>query len=251
LRAAAKHKKSALVTTGALLTIELVDWSGNACSLRTTGARRHLTDLEPGEPLDHYVFTEVRDRLLDHVADGQALVLDVMLLVKAVFLIELFHLAVHDFFNYLFGLAGCTRLNGINLALFVEHFLREFLAAHIAWVERGNVHRHIVAKLLERLSARHEIRLAVNLHKYANLAAGVDVATHEAFTCFSHGFLGRCGLPFLPKDADGLFDVATCFDERGATIGKTGVGALAKLLNELSWDLHCWLLCTHPFSLFS
>src|SRR5690242_16408363 len=57
-----------------------------------------FADLKAHEPPDGNVLAELRDRLCDHFADRHALILDVMLLVQAVFLVELFHLSVHDFF---------------------------------------------------------------------------------------------------------------------------------------------------------
>src|SRR6266853_381559 len=63
-------------------------------------ARRsaHFADLESHKAPDRNIFTELDDRLGDHFADGHALVLDVVLFVKAVFLVELFHFPVDDFF---------------------------------------------------------------------------------------------------------------------------------------------------------
>src|SRR5881398_451767 len=54
-------------------------------------------------------------------------------------------------------------------------------------------------------------------------------------------------MSFLAQDRDGLLDVAARFHKRGTAIRETGVGPLAQFLYELCRDLHCWLLCTHPF----
>jgi len=47
-----------------------------------------------------------------------------VLLVKAIFLVEFFHLAVHDFFDDRLWFSRRTRLCFVNLALTVENFLR-------------------------------------------------------------------------------------------------------------------------------
>src|SRR5439155_15458179 len=67
------------------------------------------------------------------------------------------------------------------------------------------------------------------------------------FRRFSHGFFCGRGLSFLSQDRDGFLVVASRFHKRGTAIRETGVRSLARFLYELCRDLHCWLLCTHPF----
>src|SRR5207247_10153557 len=64
---------------------------------------------------------------------------------------------------------------------------------------------------------------------------------------FAHGVFCVRGPSFLAQDRDGLLDVAARFHKRCASIRETGIGPLAQFLYELCRDLHCWLLCTHPF----
>src|SRR6266704_3215715 len=207
----------------------------------------HFADFKTHEAPDGNIFAQLDDRLTNHLADGHTLVLDVVLFVEAVFLVELLHLTVDDFFDDCFGLAGRQRLRLVYIALFFEHFRRHFFAPHVPRIQRRDVHGDVVRKLLERLGARHEVRLAIQLHEHADLPAGVNVASYEPFRRFAHGFLCGRSLSFLSQDRDGLLDVAACFHERGAAIRETGIRPLAQFLYELCRDLHCWLLCTHPF----
>src|SRR6266481_6269047 len=214
-------------------------------------ARRsaHFADLESHKAPDRNIFTELDDRLGDHFADGHALVLDVVLFVKAVFLVELFHFPVDDFFDDRFRLARRQCLRLVDVTLFLEHLRRHFLAPHVARIQRCDVHRDVVRKLLESVRARNEIGLAVQLHQHTDFPAGVNVTSHESFGRFAHSFFCGRSLSFLSQNRDGFFNVAARFHQRGAAIRETGVGPLAQFLDELGWDLYCWLLCTHPFSL--
>ena len=187
----------------------------------------------------------------DHFADGNAFVLDVVLLVEAILFVEFFHFAGGDFVHDGFGLAGGQRLGFIDFALFLQHFGRYFFAADIARIERGDVHGDIVRKLLEGVGAGHKVGFAIDFHQHADFSAGVNVAADQAFAGFARGFLGRRGLPLFAQDADGFFEVPIRFHERGATIREAGVGALAQLLYQLRWNIHgtfVWSgLCAHCF----
>src|SRR5712664_281523 len=103
------------------------------CCIRTTTGPAHFAHLEPRETPDRDVLAQLDDGLADHLLDGYALVLDVVLFVEAIFLVELFHLAGHDFLDHGFRLSGCQRLRAVNLALFFEHLRSHFLAPHITW----------------------------------------------------------------------------------------------------------------------
>src|SRR5271154_2078379 len=111
------------------------------------------------------------------------------------------------------------------------------------------MHGDVVRNLLESVGACHEVRLAVDFDEHADLAAGVDVATNEAFGGFARGFLGRGGLAFFAQDANGFFEVAIGFDQGGAAVCKAGVGAFAQLFYELGGNVYwsfVWSgLCAH------
>ena len=106
------------------------------------------------------------------------------------------------------GLAGGLRLLAVDVALAVERLLRHFLAAQETRIERGDVHRHVVAQALEILRARHEIALAIHFDEHADLPARVNVAADEAFRRCALRLLRRRGLPLLAQNVDGLLDVA-------------------------------------------
>ena len=98
------------------------------------------------------------------------------------------------------GLPGRLGLLAINFAFAVENLLRHFLAPQESRIERGDVHRHIVAKALKILGARHEIALAIHFHQHADLSAGVDVAAHQPFGRRALRLLRRGRLSLLAQN---------------------------------------------------
>src|SRR5580704_1436075 len=155
----------------------------------------NLADLEAHKPPDGYILAEFRDRLGDHLADRDALVLDVVLLVQAVLFVELLHLACRNLVDYVFRLAGGQSLRSVNLTFRREHLWSNILPPHVSRIERRDVHRDVMAKLLERFCASDEVRLAIDLHEHTNFSTRVDIASHEAFACFALRFLRCCRLP--------------------------------------------------------
>src|ERR1700730_13038597 len=221
---------------------------GHGGGFRPGGAAgADFADLEARETPDRNIFTQLGDRLSNHLADRYTFVLNVMLVVEAVFLIELFHVTGHDFLDHRFRFSGSHCLRPVNFALFFEHLRSHFLAPHVPRIERRHMHGDVVRELLESIRARHEIGFAVQFHEHTNLAARVNIAAHEPLAGFALRFLRRSRLAFLAQDADGFFDVAPGFHERRAAVTESRVGPLAQFFYELCWDLHSWLLCTHPF----
>src|SRR6267378_5153283 len=204
-------------------------------------------DLEPYEAPDRNVFAQLGDRLFNHLADCHALVLDVVLFVEAIFLVELLHLPVDDLLDDRLRFARRQRLRLVDIAFFFEHLRRHFFAPHVPRIERRDMHRDVMRKLLVRFRARHEIRLAIQLYEHADFPAGVDVAAHQALAGFALRLLCRGRLALLAQDADGFLNVAARFHERRAAVTEARVGPLAQFFHELCWDLHSWLLCTHLF----
>src|SRR5579859_5405735 len=209
----------------------------------------HLAHLEPRKPLDHDVFAEVRYGLLHHLPDRHALVFDVALLVQAILFVKLFHLAGHDLFHHWLRLACRQRLRAVNVALFLQHVRRHFLAPHVPRIERRDVHGNVVAQILEAFRARHEVRLAVHFHEHTNLPARVNVTPHEPFARFALRLLRRSRLSLLSQYFNGLLDVARRFHQRRAAIAEPCAGPFAQLLHQMCWNLHGLLLCAHPFLL--
>jgi hypothetical protein len=102
------------------------------------------------------------------------------------------------------------------------------------------VHGHVVAKLLERFGAGHEIALAVDFDNYANFSAGMNVVADQAFSGFTRSFLGCGSLALLAKDVNGLLHVAGGFNKRRAAITEASVRELSQFLDKLGWDFHNW-----------
>src|ERR1700722_6168831 len=257
-RTAEESKKAPRISVGTLLST--FSSCGQLCGNRrcaVVGTRRraaaYFADFKTHEAADAHVLAEFNNGLADHLADGHAFVLDVVLLVEAVFFVKLFHFAVHDFFNHRVGLSGCACLSAVDFALLLQHLGRHFFATHITRIEGRDVHGDIVTELLENGRARNEIRFAVDFHKHTNLAAGVDVAAHQAFAGFTLRLFCSSGLALFAQDADCFFDVAAGFDQRRSAIGKASIGALPQLFHQLRGNIvaaGCWL-CAHSSSLLT
>src|SRR5262249_14138436 len=99
---------------------------------RGPGTEPAFADFEPRKAPNRDVLAKLGDGVVHHLADRHALILDEVLFVKAVLFVELFHLAVHDALHHVLRLAGRERLRFVNFALLLQHFLRHFLATHIA-----------------------------------------------------------------------------------------------------------------------
>src|SRR6202158_6166610 len=67
--------------------------SGVGSGFRGSG----LPDLEAGKTTHADVFADLGDHLLDHLANGDTLILDEVLFIEAVLFVKLFQLAGHDF----------------------------------------------------------------------------------------------------------------------------------------------------------
>ncbi len=196
------------------------------------GCARDFANLEAGKTADGNIFAELGNGLGDHLTDSLSLVLDEVLFVQAALFVELFHLTGDDLLNDGLGLAGGACLSAIDLALALEHFRGYVFAANVARINGSDVHGHVVAKLFEGLGAGNEIALAVNFDDNADFAAGMNIMADQAFGGFARSFLGGGSLTLLAQNVDGLFDVAVGFDERGAAIAETGVGASLSTLSQ-------------------
>ena len=199
-------------------------------TLGSRGSAIHLPDLEPRKTPDGDVFTQLGDSLVDKLLHRGAFILDEVLFVEAVFFVEFFHLAVDDLLDHGVGLAGGFGLRAIDVAFAVEGFLGHFLAAKKSRVERGDVHRNVVAEPLKILGPSHEIALAVDFGQHSDLAARVDVAPHQAFGGGPLRLLLRGRLPLLAQDVDGLLDVAIGFDQRIPARRKARAGSFSQML---------------------
>src|SRR5690606_31693817 len=88
-------------------------------------------------------------------------------------------------------------------------------------------------ELLEIVGAGNEVRLAVQLHKDAQLAVVVDVAAHEPLRSSATGAALGLGDSLLAKVLDSLLHVAAVGLEGLLAVHHSGAGATAELLNVL------------------
>src|ERR1035437_330195 len=100
-----------------------------------SGAFAHL---EPNIAANGNILAQFVDHLTDEFSYSHRLILNEVLFVEAIFFVELFHLAIDDFFDDRLGRSGRARLRLIDLAFAVKNFLRDLLAPDIAGVERGD-----------------------------------------------------------------------------------------------------------------
>ena len=168
--------------------------------------------------------------MVDQLLHRHAFVLDEVLLVQTILFVKLFHLAADDLLDHRFRLARRLRLFLVNLAFAVQRLLRHFIPAQKTRIERGDVHRHVVAQPLKFIGTRHEVALAIHFDQYADFPAGVNVRTHQAFGGRALRLLGRRRLSLLPQNVDGLFDVAAAFHQRFTASGESRAGPVPQLL---------------------
>ena len=79
-----------------------------------------MSELEPGEPGDSDVLSQRDDRFLEQVPYLPVVVLDIDLVEKSAFSVELLDSAVDYFFDDLFRLTLFERLRLVHLALFLD-----------------------------------------------------------------------------------------------------------------------------------
>src|SRR5215475_2528620 len=103
--------------------------------------------------------------------------------------------------------------------------------------------------MLESFGARHKVRLAIDLHEHTELAACVNVASYKPFGCFARSLLRRGRLSLLAQYRDRFFLVTRRLNQRSAAIRESRVGQVPQFLDELRWNFHGCIWCTHPFSL--
>src|SRR5215469_16283242 len=213
--------------------------------------------LKAGKSPDGDVFAEIGDGLVDFLADGHGFVLDVVLLIEARFFIELLHLALDDLLDDLLWLPSGARLGAVNLAFLLQHFRSHISSADVAGIDGGDVHGHVMAKILEGFGSRDEVALAIDLDDHADLPARMNVVSDQTLCGFARGPLGSGRLAFFAENFDRLLEevlgarripqMGRCVNESCAAIAEPGVGSLPKFLYELGWNFHDWFACTHPF----
>src|SRR5246127_1513411 len=152
-----------------------------------------------------------------------------MLLVEAILFVEFFHLPIYDLIDDVVGLSCLFRLVPVNIALAVKNLLRHFFAAQKPWIERGNMHRHVVAKALKILRARHEIAFAIHFHQHADLSPRMNIRADKPFGRGALCFLRRRRLSLLAKNVDGLLHVSLRFNQGFAACGEARARAVAQL----------------------
>src|SRR5262249_30469406 len=101
----------------------------------------------------------------------------------------------------------------------------------------GDVEGDVADELLEVLVARDEVRLAVDLHQHADLAAGMDVARHRALGRGATASLGGLRLALHAQDLDGLLHIAALLGQGGLAIHHPRAGAVAQGLYILRTDV--------------
>src|SRR6266571_3993912 len=212
---------------------------------------RALADLESDVAPDGNILAQFVDHLAHELSHCNRLILNEVLFVKAVFLVEFFHLAIHDFFDDRLGFSRGARLRFVNFALAVQNFLGDFFAPDVASVERGDVHGHVVAQALEIFGSRNEVRFAIHFDDHADFPAGMNVMADQALGGLARRLLLSRGLSFFPEHIDRGFHIAARLDQRGTAVGESRAGALAQVLHHLCRDIDrfVWIRhdCIHSF----
>jgi len=95
------------------------------------------------------------------------------------------------------------------------------------------VHGHIVAKLLKRIGAGHEIAFAIDFHDHADFSRGMNVVADQSSEASRVAFLAAAALAPLAQDLDSLLyeflvvsritQLDGGLDQRGAAITESSI----------------------------
>jgi pimeloyl-ACP methyl ester carboxylesterase len=110
-----------------------------------------------------------------------------------------------------------------------EDFRCDFFPAHVARIERGDVHGEIVAEPLKILSTGHKIGLAIDLYHHTDFPAGVNVVAHQSLAGFALCLLLRGRLSFAAQDVRCPVLVLSSSDD--PLVSEEGAQELAGLCN--------------------
>jgi hypothetical protein len=99
-----------------------------------------------------------------------------------------------------------------------------------------------VRQLLEVVRARHEVRLAVDLHQHADASAAVDVALDETLRRGAVDALGSAGDALLGQEVHGLADVAVRRLQGALAVHYACAGFFAQFFDLVRGDRQCFPL---------
>ena len=140
-------------------------------------------------------------------------------------------------------------LGAVDVLLFFEGLGGHIFLADETRIGGRDVHGNVVHQALEVVGAGDEVALAVDFDQHADLASGVDVAGHRAFTGGARGLLGGGGNALLAQNDDSALDVALGFGEGVLAIHHGRVGFVTKFFYLCGGNVHgC---STHSFLLFA
>ena len=148
----------------------------------------------------------------------------------------LVQLALHDLRHAVRRPAIPFGLLGEAATLLLEHLGGHVVAAHPARREPRHLHRQLARELLEVISARHEIGLAVELQQDPQARAMVDVAGDHAFADGAARLLGSDREALVAEPGDRLLDVSGAVLEGPLAVHDAGPGLLAEALHVLGSD---------------
>src|SRR5690606_24043137 len=149
-------------------------------SLSSARRKALLAYCDAGEAADLDVLAQGGGGLLDELADGPLVVLDVGLVEQDDLGEELVQTALDDLVGDGLGVALLERLLAERRALGGDDVLGHALAAHARRVRYRYVHGQVLGQLAEGVGAGHQVGLAVDLHERGELAVVGDVRAHDA-----------------------------------------------------------------------
>src|SRR5207245_6777086 len=144
----------------------------------------------------------------------------------------LLQLAGEDFVEHRLRLALIAQLGPLGIPLLVDLVCGNVPPADPLRLAPGDLHREVLHQRLELLVPGSEVRLAIDLHQHADLAAQVAVRAYRAFGGAAAGLLPRGGQALLAQPGDRLLDVAARLQQGLLAIHHSRAGLLAQLLHH-------------------
>src|SRR5437763_15953021 len=149
----------------------------------STSAEGHLllfTQLEPNEPPDLDVLTNLRRRFLDKIADRLLRLANPCLVNERDVLVVRLHLASNDLLDQMIRLAALLHLLDEDAALLINLVLRNLVLVDRDRRGGGNVLGDLLHQRLEVIGARDKVGLAVDFNHHTDLPVVMDVAADQS-----------------------------------------------------------------------
>ena len=196
-----------------------------------------LAEVVLDEAADGDLLADLRGSLLNELLNRLGSVLDVVLLEESLLVDHLVEAALDNLLADVLGLALKILHLHLDLLLGGNHGGVGVLGGHVLNIRAGgDLHGNVGDELLELVTARDKVSLAVDLDNHAEAGTTVDVGADGTLRGDAGGLLVGGGHALLAKPDDSLLHVAVALGERLLAVHHAGARLVAELLDSLGGD---------------